>query len=116
MRQAKVLWSAQNSNGLVIDGSLDPIVEGNIPPFATIETNLFKAVGGVEDVKAVRLLIEWPDGSGHVRYYEKRGDVWLKVSSDNIMPNWFVKAFSVGFVVLIIALVVAMIYAFTHGK
>jgi len=116
MRQAKVIWGTQNSHGLVIDGQLDPIVQGNIPSFATIETNLFKAVGKVEDAKVVRLLIEWPDGSGHVRYYEKRGDVWLKVSSDNLMPNWFAKMFLFGFVVLIIALVIAGICAFVHGK
>ncbi len=80
----KVFWTAADANGKIHEGELTPRPSGTT--YAEIETELFPII---KDFKIARFRTIWPDGSGHISCYEKRGDIWLKTYSDNIMDRNF---------------------------
>ena len=108
--QATVFWKAVDTSGKEFDGFLEPIIEGSEPKISVVEENLFTKIKDLDNLKALRLAIKWPDGSGYERYYVRRGEIWLKLHSDNYVPKWFGLTFLIGLSTLIVVLVILGIF------
>ena len=109
---AKVFYSILDNNKLH-EGELSSCSSG--ASYADIETELFAKTKEFPNARAARFRLQWPDGSGHIRCYEKRGDVWVRTYSDNIMPTTFVYGFMFCLLALMaFGLIMALVA--TYGK
>ena len=107
MSEAKVSWVA-----CTVENGIQKHHGGELAPYTgqkkwvDIETELFAEMNKLENSYYVMLQIEYPDGSGSYRVYEKRGEIWLKVNGDNLVPTWFGYIFFGLFCLLILACII----------
>lgn len=82
----EVNWRVISTNGQRYDGRLPDMAEP--VEINQLESALFKAVSDM-DVDKLLVSLREKDGSGHIRHYAKRGDTWVVLYADNVLPWWF---------------------------
>jgi hypothetical protein len=55
-----------------------------------IESEVFDKIKSLDfSPQKLYLRVADDDGSGCVCYYERRGEAWVRICGDNILPYWF---------------------------
>jgi hypothetical protein len=102
-RDCRVYWRAVTADGEKHEGELASASEGM--SLEKVEAELFDLASKLRtEPVEISVRVRMSDDSGMIRVYKKRGQAWVRVWSDNIVPWWFpwlmIGTFVVGFVVL----------------
>ncbi len=83
MEKAKIFWETVDKDGNIHKGSLDD----EKLKLSEIESKVFEAVKQFESCKLTMKVI-WPNGSGKLAYYEKRGRAWIRTYCGSVKSSW----------------------------
>lgn len=96
-----ITWQILDENGLRHHGTM-PF--GPEQHWLGVENNLFMAADKL-NATWLGIKLNYPDGSGHHAEYKKTGRRWVRVFSDNTLPNWFPWFFFMYIIVILLFLV-----------